>query len=131
MIYGYYISDASPNRHVLAQNDGNTKTMCEICWKLTEKHKNYVSDGVRMSLFLTLNSFMYCFVVSTVERKHQSYVNHVVLMSLFLTMNRFYALLCCSHCCHGASKFRLTGRSTCSQMFFKIGIFKNFANFTR
>ena len=48
-------------------NNGNTKTMCEICSKLTIKTPNDVSDVVLVSLMLSLNSFhafFWCFYCS-------------------------------------------------------------------
>ena len=38
-------------------NNGNTRTMCEICSKLTLKTQNEVTDVVLMALSLALNIF--------------------------------------------------------------------------
>ena len=43
--------------YLLRVNNRNTKTMCEICSKLTLRHQNDAIAVVMMSLVLTLNIF--------------------------------------------------------------------------
>ena len=56
--------------------DGNTRWMCEICWKLTVKTPHYCH--------------WHCSCVLTV--KHISHLALLFLMFLLLTLNRFYNL---------------------------------------
>ena len=57
----------SPARiYLFKVNNGNTRTICEICEKLTKRQQSNVIDGVPLSLLLTLNrfnTFFRCFVV--------------------------------------------------------------------
>ena len=56
--------------YLLKTNNKNIKIRCEICSKLTIRHKNNANGVVLVSLLLTLNIFHIRFGVSIVNFEH-------------------------------------------------------------
>ena len=67
----YFIVLMFPARiHLLKVNNRNTRTSCQICWKLTVKNQNDAFGVVLVSLLLTWTYFTACSSVSIVNFQH-------------------------------------------------------------
>ena len=75
MIWGLYwvfqVTGISAGIYFLQVKGGNTRIMCNICSKWTQRHQSDVIDVVLVSLLLTLNKFftlLWCFRIDFKQR---------------------------------------------------------------